>query len=76
MAPAFAMAIHKLQGKLLDQVGIYLLRPVFAHGQLYVAVSCVTNVNNLVFGIVKSPDTPPSTNNIVNLDLLSELTVH
>jgi FMN-dependent NADH-azoreductase len=58
------------------KVGIYLPRPVFAHGQLYVAVSRVTNVNKLVFGIVKSHNTPPSTTNIVNLDLLSKLKIH
>jgi ATP-dependent DNA helicase PIF1 len=36
---AFAMTINKAQGQSLKRVGIYLKRPVFAHGQLYVALS-------------------------------------
>ncbi|KAK9846602.1 hypothetical protein WJX81_007512 [Elliptochloris bilobata] len=30
---------HKLVPKILDRVGLYLSRPVFSHGQLYVAMS-------------------------------------
>ncbi|KAL3834092.1 hypothetical protein ACJIZ3_008828 [Penstemon smallii] len=37
--PCFAMTINKAQGQTLDFVGIYLKEPVFAHGQLYVALS-------------------------------------
>ena len=36
---AFAMSINKAQGQSLKRVGIYLKRPVFAHGQAYVALS-------------------------------------
>jgi hypothetical protein len=36
---AFAMSINKAQGQSLKRVGIFLKRPVFAHGQAYVAVS-------------------------------------
>ena len=37
---AFAMTINKAQGQSLKKVGIYLnTNPVFAHGQLYVALS-------------------------------------
>lgn len=32
---AFAMTINKAQGQSLKRVGIYLKRPVFAHGQFY-----------------------------------------
>jgi ATP-dependent DNA helicase PIF1 len=33
----YAMTINKSQGQTLTNVGIYLRRPVFTHGQLYVA---------------------------------------
>ena len=36
---AFAMTINKSQGQRFSHVGISLQRPVFAHGQLYVALS-------------------------------------
>ena len=38
---AFAMTIYKSQGQILDQVDVYLPRPVFSHGQLFIALSCV-----------------------------------
>uniref|UniRef100_A0A182NQA8 ATP-dependent DNA helicase n=1 Tax=Anopheles dirus TaxID=7168 RepID=A0A182NQA8_9DIPT len=38
----FAMTINKAQGQSLHQLGLYLLTEVFAHGQLYVALSRVT----------------------------------
>jgi len=31
------------QGQTLNRVGIYLFQPVFAHGQLYVALSRATS---------------------------------
>ena len=34
---AFAMAINKSQGQSLERAGLLLPRPVFSHGQLYVA---------------------------------------
>ena len=36
---SFAMTIHKSQGQTLSNVLIYLDKPVFQHGQLYVALS-------------------------------------
>lgn len=36
---AFAFTINKSQGQSIDYVGLYLRKPVFCHGQFYVAVS-------------------------------------
>jgi ATP-dependent DNA helicase PIF1 len=43
VALTFSMTISKSQGQSLSTVGIYLSRPVFAHGQLYVALSRARN---------------------------------
>ena len=47
LRPAFAMTIHKSQGQTLGRVGLYLKSPVFAHGQLYVALSRVSSSSDL-----------------------------
>ncbi|KAK8811535.1 hypothetical protein WA158_003269 [Blastocystis sp. Blastoise] len=44
---AFAMTINKSQGQTFKNVGLYLKRPVFSHGQLYVAFSRVRSFNGL-----------------------------
>jgi ATP-dependent DNA helicase PIF1 len=36
---SFAMTINKAQGQTIPHVGVYLLEPVFSHGQLYVTLS-------------------------------------
>lgn len=40
---SFAITINKSQGQSFDKVGIYLNTYCFSHGQLYVALSRVTN---------------------------------
>lgn len=44
---AFAMTIIKAQGQLLRHVGLDLREPVFAHGQLYVALSRATSSKHI-----------------------------
>ncbi|KAJ8935660.1 hypothetical protein NQ314_012709 [Rhamnusium bicolor] len=44
---AYAMTINKSQGQTLRTVGVYLRRPCFAHGQLYVAYSRVNSPDNI-----------------------------
>ena len=52
---AFAMTINKSQGQTLrGKVGVYLHKPVFQHGQLYVAASRATVPENLKFIVPKS----------------------
>ena len=41
------MTINKSQGQSFDSVGIYIHRPLFSHGQLYVALSRCKNENQL-----------------------------
>ena len=60
------MTINKSQGQTLCNVGIYLKKPVFTHGQLYVAASRVTNKNGLKILIEKEDGTCTNeTKNIV-----------
>ncbi|OWY91319.1 Helitron helicase [Phytophthora megakarya] len=45
--PAFAMTINKAQGQTVQYLGLYLATPCFSHGQLYVALSRVSERSRL-----------------------------
>jgi ATP-dependent DNA helicase PIF1 len=53
--PAFAMTINKSQGQTLKRVGVYLPKPCFSHGQLYVALSRVGDDNALKVMVIDPP---------------------
>ncbi|XP_065662697.1 uncharacterized protein LOC100205305 [Hydra vulgaris] len=50
---AYSMTINKSQGQTFDKVGVYLKKPCFSHGQLYVACSRTRSFNSLFFKVDK-----------------------
>ncbi|GKA89831.1 DNA helicase [Tanacetum coccineum] len=62
----YAMTINKSQGQSLERIGVFLPDPVFAHGQLYVALSRATSLEGLKILIKhETNDTGNMTKNIV-----------
>lgn len=52
---SFAITINKSQGQTFNRVGLLLRRPVFSHGQLYVAASRVRNYDSLCIMVDTHP---------------------
>ena len=74
---AYAMTINKSQGQTLDRVGLFLDRPCFSHGQLYVGMSRVTSRDGLKIFIESGSeqgihDGTTFTKNIVYTNLLQQ----
>jgi ATP-dependent DNA helicase PIF1 len=58
---SYAMTINKSQGQSLDCVGLYLPKPVFSHGQFYVAISRVKTKKGLKILILDENNKPTNT---------------
>jgi ATP-dependent DNA helicase PIF1 len=64
----FGITSNKSQGQTLSQAGIYLEKPFFCHGQLYVAMSRVGNPHQIS---IFNPDNKNLVDNIVFREILS-----
>ncbi|XP_042059616.1 uncharacterized protein LOC121804142 [Salvia splendens] len=67
LAVSYAMTINKSQGQSLSHVGLFLRKPVFNHGQLYVAISRVTSREGLKILVCKDEEDEGNGDSTVNI---------
>ena len=71
------MMINKSQGQTLQKIGLYLSKPVFSQGQLYVAMPRVTKKSELKILLKKNDGIPLGyTRNVVYKEVLNEVKRH
>ncbi|KAF1884550.1 hypothetical protein Lal_00028429 [Lupinus albus] len=71
---SYVMTINKSQGQSLESVGLYLPKPVFSYGQLYVVISRVKSKKGLKILIHDKDDIPlKSTTNVVYKEVFQNL---
>ncbi|KAI9123500.1 hypothetical protein K1719_004800 [Acacia pycnantha] len=73
IALSFAMTINKSQGQSLRHVGLYLCKPVFTHGQLYVALSRVKSMDGLKIVVDDNGCGNNTTRNVVYKEIFRNL---
>lgn len=66
---AFAMTINKSQGQTFERVALLLEKPVFSHGQLYVAISRVGDPRYLKIFL---PPSQITVDNVVYSEVLQQ----
>lgn len=67
---AMAMTINKSQGQSFKMLGLYLLEPVFAHGQLYVAFSRISTGPHAIVILLSKNNKNKTTTNVVYKEIL------
>ena len=67
---AYSMTINKSQGQTFGKVGLLLKKPVFAHGQLYVALSRVRSLSSLSVHVVHGANQGQLGRNVVTRNVV------